>query len=409
MRQRRPGCGPNGAPGDEWPRLHARRPLCLLPRPAGPRIESGPASRWGSQSYPFRAGRFRICRLRAGILPGFPLDDFELVAVGDIGEGNTVADDELPRIWLKAFWGFDPGNEGYLGFTRPGDRNHFIDEARPGDLVLIYGADAPETDTEDRRQALGFLEIDPLPITDSERSSPEGLRRKISSGWKDRWTYAVPVRRAWRVNRRIEVKHLAPTTYRPERARVIATRGELMAPEEIENVVKLPVSPVSVFGESPIEVSSEAEFPLRSVFKPSRGINPTFGTRTSEFEDGDHYLYMLQIEGDIMGLLGRRSATLDGKAVVKVGYSREPNRRAAEHNAALPPAGQLHWKLTMLSKAFPDGRAAKDAEDIMKEEFAKRFESLGGEFFLGLDRDLTSAFVTAAAPAAFRIVATKRR
>jgi hypothetical protein len=131
-----------------------------------------------------------------------------------------VVGDALPRIWLKAFWGFDPANEGYLGFTRSGDRDRFIDEARRGDLVLIYGADAPETDMEERRQALGFLEIDPLPIADSERSSAEGLRRKIASGWKDRWTYAVPVRRAWRLNRRIEVKHLAPITYRPERARV---------------------------------------------------------------------------------------------------------------------------------------------------------------------------------------------
>src|SRR5262249_33687533 len=151
------------------------------------------------------------------------------------------------------------------------------------------GADAAETAMEDRRQALGFLEVDLLPIGDSERSSPEGLKRKIASGWKDRWTYAVPVRRAWRVNRRIEVKHLAPTTYRPERARVIPARGELMTREEIENVVKLPVSPMNVFGEPAINSSSEREFALRTVFKPSRGINPTFGTRTSEFEDGDHY------------------------------------------------------------------------------------------------------------------------
>src|SRR5437763_17166855 len=98
-----------------------------------------------------------------------------------------------PRVWLKAFWGFDPGDEGYLGFTRPGDRERFLGEARSGDLVLIYGADAKETARQDRRQALGFLEIDPTPISDRERMSPEGLRTKIERGWKDRWTYAVPV------------------------------------------------------------------------------------------------------------------------------------------------------------------------------------------------------------------------
>ncbi len=319
-----------------------------------------------------------------------------------------MVDYEPPRIWLKAFWGFDPGSEGYLGFTRPGDRDRFIANAQPRDLVLIYGADAPETDMNDRRQALGFLEIDPVPIADIDRSSLEGLQRKIASGWKDRWTYAVPVRRAWRVNRRIEVKHLAPTTYRPERARVIATRGELMAPEEIENALKLPVSPVSVFGEEPID-STEPEFDLRSAFHPSRGINPKFGIRTSEFEDGDHYLYMLQMEGDITCILGRRASALDGKVIVKVGFSRDPDRRVTEHNAALPPAGQLRWRITLKSKAFVGGLAAKRAEDTMKEYFAKRFESLGGEFFLGPAKDFTSAFVTAAAPAAFRITATKKR
>ena len=60
-------------------------------------------------------------------------------------------------MWLKAFWGFDPANDGYLGFTRPGDRDRFLEAALPGDLVLIYGADSPETDSQDRRQALGFL------------------------------------------------------------------------------------------------------------------------------------------------------------------------------------------------------------------------------------------------------------
>jgi hypothetical protein len=37
----------------------------------------------------------------------------------------------------------------------------------------------------------------------------------------------------------------------------------------------------------------------------------------------------------------------------------------------------------MQSRPFADGQAAKDAEDGMKEQFARQFESLGGEFFSG--------------------------
>jgi len=314
----------------------------------------------------------------------------------------------MPRVWLKAFWGFDPGNEGYLGFTRPGDRDRFLEEALPGDLVLIYGADAPETDAEDRRQALGFLEIEPVPIVDRERISAEGLSRKIENGWADRWTFAVPVVRAWRVNRRIEVKHLAPITYTHARARVIASRGELMTPEEARNSLKLPVSPVNVFGQEPVTAGDQPEFTLQSAFKPSRGINPAFGTRTGEYEDGEHFLYMLQFDGDIGAMLGRSAALINGKVLIKVGFSHDPTRRRDEHNAALPPAGRFRWKLRFKSMAFVDGQAAKEAEDAMKDQFARQFESLGGEFFLGNEADLASAFFSAAAPAAFRITATRR-
>jgi len=314
----------------------------------------------------------------------------------------------LPRVWLKAFWGFDPGNEGYLGFTRPGDRERFIEQAQPEDLVLIYGADAAETAAGDRRQALGFLEITPLPITDRERLSLEGLNRKLANGWEERWTYAVPVKRAWRVTRRIEVKHLAPNTYTHERARVIASRGELLTAEEARNCLGLPVLPVSVFGEPAVAENQHAEVPLQNIFAPSRGINPSFGPRTNEYEDGEHFLYMLQLNGDVAHLLGRSAVALHDQTLVKVGFSRDPKRRRDDHNAALPPAGRLQWSLKLTSRAFADGQSAKNAEDTMKADFAERFESLGGEFFLGSQAGLTSAFISAAAPVAFRMTATRR-
>jgi hypothetical protein len=210
-----------------------------------------------------------------------------------------VAYESYPRVWIKAFWGFTPADEGYLGFTRSGDRDYFIQHALNGDLVLIYGADAPETDTADRRQALGFLEVDPVRIADKARLSPTGLKLKIDNGWENRWTFAVPVRRAWRVSRRIEVKYLAPETYVASRARVIASRGELLTEEETINCLKLPVTPVNVFGEPIIETTYDSrEFALQSLFTPSRGIDPIFGPRIAEYEDSAHYLYMLEMKGD---------------------------------------------------------------------------------------------------------------
>jgi hypothetical protein len=41
------------------------------------------------------------------------------------------------RVWLRAFWGFSPEDEGYLGFTHEGNRARFLREYQDGDLVLI--------------------------------------------------------------------------------------------------------------------------------------------------------------------------------------------------------------------------------------------------------------------------------
>lgn len=97
-----------------------------------------------------------------------------------------------------------------------------IRQAAPGDLVLIYGADGPETAAAQRRQALGLLQIDLDPIRDVDKSSPEAIQAKIDRGWRDRWTFALPVRRAWQIERRIEIRHVAPVTYQAKDARAIA-------------------------------------------------------------------------------------------------------------------------------------------------------------------------------------------
>lgn len=178
---------------------------------------------------------------------------------------------KAPRIWLKAFWGYRPDQEGYLGFTRPGDRERFIALAHPDDLVLIYGANTSETARDQRQQALGFLMVDLQPIDDTDKMSPLAIKEKKERGWSDRWTHAVPVRRAWRVNRRIDIRAIAPETYVPERARSIASQGELMLAGEASRALKLPVLPVNVFGELPIDIKGE-EFQLISQYSPSRGL-----------------------------------------------------------------------------------------------------------------------------------------
>ncbi len=314
-----------------------------------------------------------------------------------------ASEHSLPGMWIRAFWGFGPWEDGYVGWTRESDRDRILAEANAGDLILIYGASSAETDRDDRKQVLGVLQIDLKPIMDRDKSSAVGLQRKIDNGWAHRWTFAVPVRRAWRIDRRIELRHLAPITYTPNQARVIASQGAKLTDEEVETVLQLPVTEVDVFGEPPVGVGGANPATLKSIFAPSRGLSPSFGTRTSEYEDREHWLYMAKFDGNIAALLNRPSVELVNKSLVKVGYSNAPDRRLAELNAGLPPACLKRWSIWLQSAVYPNGASAKLAEDKLKAIFASEFESLGGEFYVGDKGRMPAKFSTAPAVASFTI------
>jgi hypothetical protein len=103
------------------------------------------------------------------------------------------------QIWLRAFYGFDPENEGYYGFTLEPNRTTMLGKMRDGDLVLIYGAVDGLTQKDMQRQALGFLEITLETCIDQDRMSAEAIERRINHGFEDRWTFGIKVRRAWRI------------------------------------------------------------------------------------------------------------------------------------------------------------------------------------------------------------------
>jgi hypothetical protein len=329
-----------------------------------------------------------------------------------------MAADTLPRdaatphnrVWLRAFWGFAPEQDGYLGFTLEGNRDRLIREYRSGDLVLIYGADTEETAKEQRKQVLGFLEIEAIPILDKDRASPEGYRRKVENGWQDRWTYAVPVKRAWRVNRKVEVSHIAARTYSVQKARQIGSRGELLDDDEAIAALRLPVTRTEVFGGEPVppdELTGEAA--MADLFAPSRGFPPSYGSRSYDVEDGDNRLYVLKLLGDVAAFLGKQKYETIRKCVVKVGDAKEPQSRCDAHNEHLPPASQFKWQLAYSSDPFPSGGAAKDAEDRLKAHFQARFQSLGREFFLADENLVQTEFSNVVEEQAFLIKAPSAR
>ena len=119
-------------------------------------------------------------------------------------------------MWMRAFYGFGPEHDGYVGWTKQAGRDRILREISDGDLILIYGSGSAETEKTLRSYVLGFVQVDARPIMDVDKASPDALKRKADRGWKDRWTFGIPVRRAWRADEKLMIRDIAFRTYRPE-------------------------------------------------------------------------------------------------------------------------------------------------------------------------------------------------
>ena len=287
------------------------------------------------------------------------------------------------RIWLRSFYGFGPEEDGYIGWTEPDRRDRMLGLVEDGDMFMIYGASSAETARAERNRVIGFLQIEARPINDSDKASPAGMERKRQKGWSDRWTNAIPVVRAWRVDVPILLERIAPKTYRPEAGQAIAVWSPPLLPEEVEQALKIRVTEISVFGEPPLSGRSLVRASLAQAFTPSSAFLGSFGARTSFYEDGPTRMYMARFVGDGFALLGETPRYGDKSVLLKIGVSNDPRRRVQELNSGIPPAAIGRWKIPIVSEPYGDRAAAEVAEKAFKDIAAKELRSLGGEFFIG--------------------------
>lgn len=289
-----------------------------------------------------------------------------------------------PRsIRLRSFYAFKPEEEGYLGWSEATARDRMLELIEDGDLFLIYGAASGETSKGERHRVLGFLQVERRAIRDADKSSSTSLGWKRDSGWPDRWSHAIPVVRAWRVDETVDLKSVAPVTYRSEAGQAIAVWSPELTESEIDLALKVKVKEVNVFGESPIDATAGTRIPLSEAFRPSRAFPGSFGERTSVYEDGPAHLYLARFEGDGFAMMGLSKPQFDKSTLIKIGVSNDVQRRMKELNCGFPPAAKGCWKIDLTSEPY-DGKAhAEAAEQTFKNVAEKRLQSLGGEFFRG--------------------------
>lgn len=289
-----------------------------------------------------------------------------------------------PRsIRLRSFYGFSPEEDGYLGWTEEASRDRMLALVRNGDLFMVYGAASAETSQHERRRVLGFLQIEARAIRDTDKISPIGLKYKQDHGWKEKWCYALPVVRAWRVDEPTLLETIAPVTYRAEAGQAIAVWSPELTPSEIDLALKVKVTEVNVFGESPVPETAVKRRPLAEVFQPSKAFPGSFGERTSTYEDGPTHLYLARFVGDGFALMGLQKLQFDKSDLIKIGVSNDVKRREEELNCGFPPAAKGRWKIEVTSQLYDKKAAAEAAEKAFKDRGQKELISLGGEFFRG--------------------------
>jgi hypothetical protein len=287
-------------------------------------------------------------------------------------------------VWLTGFWGFDPEEVGAMGFTDERDRDRLFQLIDKRQLVCIYGAASPETDRNIVHHLLGILEVERTPIDSWERMSEVAKKRNIELGRRNKWRFAMPVRRAWRTKHTLDVNQVFPHSYDPSKGQYIARFGTWLIPDEarwlLENV---PFSQTNVFGEPPIsdEIDANQTAPLSVFLKPSSGVFGSFGDRNFQIEDKPHNLYLAHFPSSPELLAGRRLEA--GWGLVKIGISGDLKNRLKALNLSFPETTEISWKIIRKAQ-FPDRASAANAETAFKTRSVENYGaiSLGREFFV---------------------------
>ncbi|MFN3817378.1 hypothetical protein [Blastomonas sp.] len=308
---------------------------------------------------------------------------------------NPVAaiESEPPDVWLTSYYGYDPENWGLLAFTKPEDRDKFLRESKPGALVVIYGT--KDLGTDEAGLVLGVQQVShfvgaakdfiaPGHWADKEKASP------------DKWNLGVRCVRAWEIplEYRPTVDEFAPDTYSIANARTIGRRGKQLSAAEARQLLALPMFEIPVYGGMPVDVSPPKTG--LAVFTPSKPGPVSQQPYMVPEAEGPKHLYILRLRGKVKHFV---EDDLDGRDIVKIGFSVSPDTRMQAFNAALP-GNQFEWEVYRSTFAegqppFESSKPALEGERGMKEYLLDNGASLGREFFVAGPKKIEKAWQAA--------------
>lgn len=315
-----------------------------------------------------------------------------------------------PSVMITSFWGYDPESWGCVGFTKEGRRNTIIAQTTDPFIMVVYVTEKASSTTLDYMlgRVVGFYEIthvtgmkeDFLPDWQFNRSAPE------------KWRYSLKASRAWMILPEYmpHIREFDPTMHEEGRERSVSANAEMLRPELITQLKRLPRKEMPVYGGArPID--SAITVPSNNMKNYVRGGAARLkGYDVGEPKHTEKELYILQLCGDETAFLGE---DVQGKKIIKVGLSISPQTRREAFQKALPK-GAYSWDVirTTLKDGddhYPNFATAEAGEMAMKKHLGLAEGAwLGGEFYLADDEEISRAWRIGRDAALDKLKTTKR-
>lgn len=146
-----------------------------------------------------------------------------------------------------------------------------------------------------------------------------------------------------------------------------------------------PVEVLWRFGDAPSQAAGATSPPQsrqraaspRTAFQ--HGPPPSLGFQQMLTEDGECHLYLMVLEGPVDTLFPTLTPAATERTLIKVGMSRDPERRQRELNAGFPKGAIAGWRVRA-TRLFGSVADAYDAEGELLERLASAGRWLSGEF-----------------------------
>lgn len=340
----------------------------------------------GSKIMPGTNGRVKS---RYGSIESF-------IAAHHTGRSLTLEEmwDGRLTVMLTSFWGWSPETWGTVGFTAEGRRDTIVAESTDPFIMVIYVTKTARGASADIKGMItGFYLVSHIAGHRNDFTDPSHFDRE-----PEKWQHSLKAIRAFDFlpEYRLHIDDFDPSA--SDRARAIASSGEILPTNLIEKLKALPVMEVPVFdGYGQLDAGLQIHARPRHMVRAGPANRSGYMV-SGEPLDTEKELYALALEGDTDTFLGEPAG---GRRIFKIGLSISPQSRLAALQKALPN-GTYRWTIHRSTRKdrhdpYPCFEAAEAGETAMKQMLAQQVLThntkwLGGEFYAATDENLESAW-----------------